>query len=219
MFPYHEHEAPGERLLLVQMEARPNYASDHRHIVAYVIRRACADVPRANNPASVQTYYDGANPAGYRTANWHVGCNKKNAIYVADMTVRGQIDAYMPAASKIADGKPYGGDVRFQPYQVDHMNALAMANTFRRYNKFKDGLYMTGSVPAQDNEFFRACLLVWTFLDLKKFVIRIPNTKSTALSDPAGFVEHGWADGLAYVQATYLDEFAVKPAAPKVSDD
>lgn len=219
MFEHHEYEAPGERLLLVQMEARPSYPSDHRHIVAYVVRRACADVPRADNPAQTQTYYDGKDPAGYRMANWHVGNNRKNALYVKDMVIRGQIDAYMPAHSKIADGRPYGGVVRFAPHEVEHQNAIAMANFFRRYDTFKDKMYLTKSVPEQANEFFRTCLMVWSFLDLKKLVIRIPNSGSSALSVASNFVELDWATGLEYIQEAYLDEFAVKPTPPKASDD
>jgi hypothetical protein len=216
MFNHHSYEAPGERLLLVQMEARPNYPSEHRHIVAYVVRRACADVPRPDEPNKTLTWYDGKEPTGYRTANWHVGCERKTGHYVQDLEVRGQIDAYMPNHKKLADGKPYGGVVRFRPYEVDHNNAMAMANFFRRYDAFKDKLYLTGSVPQQDSEFFRSCLLIWTFLDLKKFAIRIHDG---ALSNPANFQELDWAPGLEYIQHAYLDEFAVKPVPAEASDD
>lgn len=219
MFNHHEYEAPGERLLLVQMEARPSYSSEHRHIVAYVIRRSCPDVVRGDDPTRTQTYYDGRNPQGYRTANWHKGCDSKNALYVADLVIRGQIDAYMPASKKLAEGAPYGGNVRFAPHEVEHNNAMAMANFFRRYDTFKDKMHLAGAFPQQANEFFRTCLLIWSFLDLKKMAIRIPNSNTHDLSNLHGFVEHNWADGIAYVQAAYLDEFAVKPASSEAPND
>ncbi|CAB4194388.1 hypothetical protein UFOVP1254_35 [uncultured Caudovirales phage] len=213
MFNHHEYEAPGERLLLVQMEGRPSYACDHRHIIAHVVRRACANKPCADDPTRTQTYYDGKNPVGYRSANWHVGCDRKNALYVQDLEIRGQIDAYMPDHKKLADGAPYAGAIRFRPYEVEHQNAIAMANFFRRYDAFRDKILLAGNLPQQDNEFFRSCLLIWTFLDLKKMLIRIPTSgnQSIPLSNSLGFVEHNWADGLKYIQGAYLDEFAVKP--------
>lgn len=220
MFNHHKHEAPGDRLLLVQMEARPNYASGHRHIEAYVIRRACADVPLTDNPEQTQTYYDGKSPIGYRTANWHVGNDRKSPLYTADLKITGQIDAYMPGHKKIVGGgAPYGGDVRFTPHYVEFANALAMANTFRRYEAFRQKAHLHGNMPEFKNDFFKSCFLIWTFLDLKSWAIRIRDCSDGALSNPLGFVELPWAVGLDCIQSYYLDEFAVKPAPAEASGD
>lgn len=219
MFNYHEYEAPGERLLLVQMEARSNYASEHLHIEACVIRRAHADVPCADNPEKTKTYYDGKMASGYRTANWHVGNDRKSPLYIADLKIVGQIDAYMPDHNKLCNGAPYGSDVRFTPYCVELANSLAMAQFYRRYEAFRQKTHLAGNMPQFRNDFFRSCFQIWTFLDLKSWAIRVPNSGNGGLSNPLGFVELPWVEGLNYIQATYLDEFAVKPTAAKENDD
>lgn len=210
MFAHHVYEAPGERLLLVQMEARPNFPTQHRHIVAYVVRRACSDVPSKANPSTFDAWYDGKVAEGYRSANWHVGNNRKHPIYVANLQVRAQIDAYMPLREKLAGGAPYGADVVFKPYELKSECALAMADFFARFQKHLKKVHAGGVRTELQNDFFTKLLQVWSFLNFEKFVFGISNSSYSGLGNPQHFVETNFKDGLAYIQANMLDEFLVK---------
>lgn len=132
-------EIASERLLYVQLEERQQYTSEHRHIRATVIRRAVphvmAQLADPSHEPRVETWNDDhiERCSGYRVASYSSA--RKDAVYVDDMQLRGQIDiGYNP----LNNGRPYGNKVNFKPFDVCQNSAKAIFSFFQKMENFKN---------------------------------------------------------------------------------
>ena len=124
-----------ERLLLIELEPKPNIPSDYRHISATVVRRAVADVK--NKEDGTSQWWDGVEPIGYRNTTWSCHSPVK-AVYVDGLQLRGQIDAHGDAAKCVLNkGRPYGNEITFRASYIEQTQADAMSKTFAKLSKAK----------------------------------------------------------------------------------
>ena len=127
-FRHLSNEIASERLLLVVLEDKQYPNHEYRHIRATVVRRAVPHVKSAHSDtiATWNDDYEGK-CTGYRVASY--SSTKKNAVYVDDLELRGQIDA-MP--KPLRDGRPYGNTVIFKPYNVEMRSAKCIFEFFQK---------------------------------------------------------------------------------------
>ena len=130
-------EPISERILLIHLEPRPGYGGDHRHIRASFIRRA---VPHSlNEDGSVKHYQDDKAATGFRNATWIA--KGKTPLRIADLIVRGQIDAYGP--NKLAEGKPYANKLKYDVHQPEWGDVRQMYRTMEYLEKRRTKLVET----------------------------------------------------------------------------
>ena len=193
-FQAQAYEPKAARLLLIEMEKNQfaHNNDDYSHIVACVVRRAVADEPAIEGKRS-KVYWDGDAPTGYRNCSW--SSHHKNAQYVADMHIRGQIDG-LSNPRPLCEGRPYCNKVVYKPYDVESQAASALARTFKAYDAFYDIQYNArehGGLSTRD-EFIDRVALLAHFLNIEQFAFRNTNRYNYNLADSSNFFEcHGMA--------------------------
>ena len=181
------YEPPSERLLLVELESRPDFATDYRHVVAYVVRRAVAHVKDPENESKVLTWWDDRTATGYRMASWHDSRKPEGAIYVDGLQLRGQIDAYVPSGQQpLAKGRPYGNSVRFTAHSIEADNAQAMHKTFQRLRRRAIGPYPNGW---NRDDFLGQLQALAHSLKIKNCVFRLEGARQESLAHSNNFYE------------------------------
>ena len=182
-------EYPAERLILVRLEEKDYTGGAYAHIRAEVVRRVVPDL--IIEEGKVATYYDGAaeKVSGYRNCSWSK--NTVGAIYVADMSIRGQIDT---DPKPLRNGVPYGNELCFKPYSVDLNTAKAMHDTLAKWEKF-------GNKHRQNHDnFLGEVLLLANFLKITKLLF--PKTPRWAsLEGKANYEEQTLLTGMLKITA------------------
>ncbi len=174
MTAYHPTEEAGtERFIYLELEPRPSWGGDCRHIRAGVVRLAQAHIKRENGSLD---YHDGATVTGWRWATW--SSNKKNGIYVDGLKVRGQLDV---GIKQLNDGKPYANELEFTESQLRKRQVYLMHTAFKALDIKRAKLIAAGHVFRDDMESeVRALALS---LGIKRFVVRRKNWPGTSLED------------------------------------
>jgi hypothetical protein len=187
MFKHPHQDIQSERLLLIALEDKQFHNSEYRHMRATVIRRAVPHKLRADAPA----IYDGTGVeiwnddhigkcSGYRVASYVF--SKTSAVYVDDMQLRGQIDV-MPRPMR--NGRPYGNNVSFSPYNVDQNTARAILDFYTKYGKFLD----KNNLPNHNDDFYVALHYLAVFLKITKVVFFKKGVRYASLSEANCFEE------------------------------
>lgn len=181
MFKHPHQDIQSERLLLVALEEKQFHNSEYRHIRATVIRRAVAHTLREDG-SGVDTWNDDHKEkcSGYRVASYVF--TKTAATYVDDMQLRGQIDE-MPRPMR--NGRPYGNNVTFTPYNVDQNTARAISDFYTKHEKFYD----KNNLRRQDDDFYVALHYLAVFLKITKIVFFKKGVRHAALSEANCFEE------------------------------
>jgi hypothetical protein len=173
-------EIASERLLLVVLEEKQYPCSEYRHIRATVVRRAVPHVKSAHSDtiATWNDDYEGK-CTGYRVASY--SSTKKNAVYVDDLELRGQIDA-MPKPCR--DGRPYGNKVVFKPYQLEMRSAKCVFEFFQKMENFKT----KNNLNRGNDDFYEELHHLATFLGITTILFRT-NTGHGSLAETRDYEE------------------------------
>ena len=184
-------EAPTERLILIELESPERWDTQHRHIIARVVRRAQAHV-HAAAPSTYVQHFDGEKVSGYRHATWSKS-SPKGAIYVDDLRIRGQID--VNRHDKLNGGMPYGNDVSFACHTIKARDARLMHEAFGKIGKRMEALEKAGHVHT--DSFVDSVRMLMLALGINKAVVKVDGAHGTSLGDPDLWHEVGLA-GMSY---------------------
>ena len=174
-------EIASERLLLVVLEDAERSSYSYRHIRATVIRRAVPHKLRKDAPAiydgtGVEVWNDDhiGSCSGYRVASYSSA--RKDAVYVDDMQLRGQIDVL---DNPLNNGRPYGNKVNFKPFDVCKDSAKAIFGFFQKMENFKNRHNLNRS----DKDFYVELNHLAQFLKITKVVFFKPGVRHASLSE------------------------------------
>ena len=170
-------EIASERLLLVVLEDAEHYNSgQYRHIRATVIRRAVPHIMQKEAPLLVAEYMDefASRCQGYRVASYSSA--RKDAVYVDDMQLRGQIDVL---DNPLNNGRPYGNKVNFKPFDVCKNSAKAIFGFFQKMENFKNRHGLNRS----DKDFYVELNHLAQFLKITRVVFLKPGVRHASLSE------------------------------------
>ena len=173
-------EIASERLLYVQLDDAQYVGSEYRHIRATVIRRAVphvmAQLADPSHEPRVETWNDDhiERCSGYRVASYSSA--RKDAVYVDDMQLRGQIDiGYNP----LNNGRPYGNKINFKPFDVCKNSAKAIFSFFQKMENFKN---RHGSNHS-DKDFYVELNHLAQFLKITRVVFLKSGVRHASLSE------------------------------------
>lgn len=196
----HPHTDPvSERLLLVVLEEPQSFSTEFRHIRASVIRRAVPHTYASEADAlakNVQTWNDDHPDKcqGYRVASYVYPTASTN-LYVDDMQLRGQIDAY-PNGARLAEGRPYANRVTFKPYEVTYQEANAISQFFVKF-----GRYMEKQNESCNDDFVKHLARLAKFLKITRFVFHKPGIHHTSLESIGNLDEMNLVDAIIRIEA------------------
>lgn len=186
------------RALLIVVETRPSYGGYYRHISARVIRAAKADEVVEGKPTR---YNDGKHVQGYRWADW--SSHKSNAVYVAGLRVRGQMDMRGGEFEQMNGGQPYGNDLEFESSTLRKREVLRMSATFNRLEKISQKMNKDGIVF--DSSFSGQVKALAFMLGIKHFVIDTSKNQNSNLDNRSAYKEFGH-DEVDYYVSKMVDE-------------
>ena len=173
-------EIASERLLYVQLDDAQYVGSEFRHIRATVIRRAVphvmAQLADPSHEPRVETWNDDhiERCSGYRVASYSSA--RKDAVYVDDMQLRGQIDI---GHNPLNNGRPYGNKVNFKPFDVCKNSSKAIFGFFQKLENFKN---RHGIANRSDNFYVELNHLA-QFLKITRVVFLKPGVRHASLSE------------------------------------
>lgn len=174
-------EIASERLFYVQLDDAQYVGSEYRHIRATVIRRAVPHKLRKDAPAiydgtGVEVWNDDhiGNCSGYRVASYSSA--RKDAVYVDDMQLRGQIDI---GHNPLNNGRPYGNKVNFKPFDVCKNSAKAIFGFFQKMENFKNRHGLNRS----DKDFYVELNHLAQFLKITRVVFLKSGVRHASLSE------------------------------------
>lgn len=193
----HPHTDPvSERLLLVVLEEPSSHSSEYRHIRASVIRRAVPHTIDNNVVGCVKVWNDDYTNKcqGYRVASYVYPTAATN-LYVDDMQLRGQIDAY-PNGARLAEGRPYANRVTFKPYEVTYQEANAISQFFVKF-----GRYMEKQTESCNDDFVKHLARLAKFLKITRFVFHKPGIRHTSLESVGNLDEMDLVEAIVRIEA------------------
>jgi hypothetical protein len=186
MYYYQPADEPAtERLLMIVLEPSL-YGGEHRHLRAYIVRRA--DREHTDPDTGRQVYGDGPNAAGYRRAEWVRYGREGKGVYVSDFALRCQMTV-REHDGRPGDKRTYGSDYAYRDIHVLERKMCKLMNeTFRKVDSGMERLAARYG-NFNDEEFHTLCVRVADTLMIKKFVVARKGCTGTVLSRKDDFIE------------------------------
>lgn len=175
-------EIGGQRLLLVVLEDARFNGGNYRHICATVIRRAVPHKMRESEESVVMEWNDdfAEHCSGYRVASYN--SVRKDAVYVDDMQLRGQIDVY---PNPLNNGRPYGNKIGFKPYCAEMNSAKSIFGFFLKLENFRK----RHNLKRAEDSFYVELNHLAQFLKITTVAFHKPGVRHCSLAEANCFEE------------------------------